>query len=161
MHWTRRTSFKKHRLSTDFRCTLKSHLNNSFANCSFWKGTILFVQESEPNCNWDIQGMKVNSHRIATDSVQQTGKREISKTPSCYKIPPVARIYLKSCFISKPWLFDISTAPICCQGDVSCTRRLRWGGQLSEVATVLWCHCQDMVDGEFDFWCLTSLGLKN
>lgn len=106
-----------------------------------------------PNYKWDLQGLELNSHRTETDKLEKRlgNTEEIgnSTTPTATSL--LVLPWVRSCFVFLSW-FDILTAPLCCHGNVSNGRRLQWDRQLSEVATMLWCYCQDMVDGEFDFW---------
>lgn len=97
------------------------------------------------------------THRTEPESsLQQTGDTsEITEKSSqitalLQKSSHYSGYTTNTAFPPKPWLFDISATPLCCHGDVSYSRRLWRGRQLGEVATVLWCHRQDVVDGEFD-----------
>lgn len=139
----------------------------------FWKQNaplknFSLCKDSEPNCNWDLQGLtgiyRTGIYRDLQDwdwlGFSGTGT-ELPQDRNRFRPPnwdywekqqkPHTVLLLPwikhgcSCFSS---LIDISTAPLCCHGDV---RRLRRGRQLGEVAALLWCHCQDVVDGEFDF----------
>lgn len=134
--------------STDYRYILKC-LRTIILSHNLYQATTGMIKD------WDLAGLGSSRTGIIKDwNWTQTGQKQQFREKERKHNPvlQVDRIYHRFFLLSKA----VSTIRqlLCCQSNVSYTRRLQWGRQLSEVATMLWCHCQDMVDGEFDLWLL-------